>query len=185
MVGSTPPRKEERTPPANCRRHGWSSPSQGTPFFISKVAEEKIRHHAAEGMRSNREVMGLLLGELLTWRGEGYALARDVATAPLEATAVHVRFDAERIEELCESLDLCHFRYVLVGWYHSHPGYGCFLSDTDLSTQERMFSEPEHCALVVDPVHREMAAFRLQRGDATEVPLAVFWERYQSPYRPR
>jgi proteasome lid subunit RPN8/RPN11 len=128
--------------------------------------------------------MGLLLGEILTWRGEGYAMARDVATAPLEATAVHVRFDAERLEELCASLEMCRFRYVIVGWYHSHPGYGCFLSDTDLATQS-MFSEPEHCALVVDPLQKEMAAFHLREGYAIEVPLTVYWEKYQSPYRGR
>lgn len=185
MVGATPPQREERAPPANCRRHAWSKPSEGMPFFISKVAEEKVRHHAAEGMRRNQEVMGLLLGELLIWKGGGYAIARDIATAPLEASAVHVRFDTARIEELCEALDLCRFRYVLVGWYHSHPGYGCFLSETDMGTQVRMFSESEHCALVVDPMHKEMSAFRLGGEGAVEVPLLVYWERYQSPYRPR
>jgi hypothetical protein len=40
----------------------------------------------------------------------------------------------------------------IVGWYHSHPGFGCFLSSIDVETQlglQRMF--PQCVALVVDP----------------------------------
>lgn len=31
-----------------------------------------------------------------------------------------------------------------IGWYHSHPGYGCWLSGIDVSTQmlNQQFQEP-------------------------------------------
>lgn len=41
----------------------------------------------------------------------------------------------------------------LVGWYHSHPGFGCWLSMVDIQTQksfERL--HPRSVALVIDPV---------------------------------
>ena len=40
-----------------------------------------------------------------------------------------------------------------IGWYHSHPGYGCWLSGIDVSTQmmNQSFQEP-FVAIVVDPV---------------------------------
>lgn len=40
-----------------------------------------------------------------------------------------------------------------IGWYHSHPGYGCWLSGIDVSTQilNQTFQEP-FVAIVVDPV---------------------------------
>ncbi len=46
----------------------------------------------------------------------------------------------------------------VVGWYHSHPGYGCWLSGIDVSTQmlNQQFQEP-WLAVVVDPV-RTMAS---------------------------
>jgi hypothetical protein len=25
---------------------------------------------------------------------------------------------------------------MVVGWYHSHPGFGCWLSGTDINTQQ-------------------------------------------------
>ena len=38
----------------------------------------------------------------------------------------------------------------VIGWYHSHPGYGCWLSGIDVSTQmlNQQFQEP-WVALVV------------------------------------
>lgn len=49
-------------------------------------------------------------------------------------------------------------RENVVGWYHSHPGYGCWLSGIDCSTQmmNQQFQEP-WLAVVVDPV-RTMAS---------------------------
>ena len=40
----------------------------------------------------------------------------------------------------------------VVGWYHSHPGYGCWLSGIDVSTQmlNQQFQEP-FLAVVIDP----------------------------------
>jgi len=55
----------------------------------------------------------------------------------------------------------------LVGWYHSHPGYGCWLSGVDVNTQmtNQMFMEP-WLAVVIDPTRTctagkvELGAFR-------------------------
>ena len=39
-----------------------------------------------------------------------------------------------------------------IGWYHSHPGYGCWLSGIDVSTQmvNQQYQEP-FVAIVVSP----------------------------------
>jgi 26S proteasome regulatory subunit N11 len=42
---------------------------------------------------------------------------------------------------------------MVVGWYHSHPGFGCWLSSTDINTQSSFEAlNPRAVALVVDPV---------------------------------
>lgn len=44
----------------------------------------------------------------------------------------------------------------IVGWYHSHPGFGVFLSGHDLFIHENFFSSPSQIAVVIDPhAHRE------------------------------
>jgi len=40
----------------------------------------------------------------------------------------------------------------IVGWYHTHPRFGIFLSDMDKFIHKHHFSQPWTTALVVDPV---------------------------------
>ena len=42
---------------------------------------------------------------------------------------------------------------MVVGWYHSHPGFGCWLSGTDMGTQQSFeMLNPRAVAVVVDPI---------------------------------
>merc|ERR1719498_2361063 len=42
---------------------------------------------------------------------------------------------------------------VVVGWYHSHPGFGCGLSGVDINTQQSFEQlNPRAVAVVVGPV---------------------------------
>ena len=51
-----------------------------------------------------------------------------------------------------------------LGWYHSHPGYGCWLSGIDVGTQmlNQQYQEP-WVAIVVDPI-RTMSAGKVNLG---------------------
>ena len=51
-----------------------------------------------------------------------------------------------------------------IGWYHSHPGYGCWLSGIDVSTQmlNQNFQDP-FVAIVIDPV-RTISAGKVNLG---------------------
>ncbi len=41
----------------------------------------------------------------------------------------------------------------IVGWYHSHPSFGCWLSGIDVNTQEQFqISTDPFLAIVVDPI---------------------------------
>lgn len=62
-----------------------------------------------------------------------------------------------------------------VGWYHSHPGHGIFLSEYDLNVCED-FRRPTQVALVVDPVSRDGGFFvRGEAGFRRDTPQG-FWE---------
>lgn len=154
----------------------------GLELYVSKVAEEKIRNHAAMHVDERREVMGLLLGGIYMHEGTEYTLVRDVVTTDLDATEVSVRFDPGAFEKLFASLEEIGFRYVIVGWYHSHPSYHCFMSATDVQTQLGMFNLRCHSAIVVDPVNQEIEAFYLDQGKVRSRPFGIFWDEYQNPY---
>jgi 26S proteasome regulatory subunit N11 len=51
----------------------------------------------------------------------------------------------------------------IVGWYHSHPGYGVFMSETDLATHGKLLQfSPFVIALVVDPEINEFGIWALE-----------------------
>ncbi len=42
--------------------------------------------------------------------------------------------------------------YQVVGWYHSHPGHGVFLSGQDMTIVRSIYNASWHLALVIDPL---------------------------------
>jgi proteasome lid subunit RPN8/RPN11 len=50
----------------------------------------------------------------------------------------------------------------IVGWYHSHPGFGVFLSGHDLFIHENFFTAPSQIAVVIDPHARREGVFAWQ-----------------------
>lgn len=196
IVSETKRRIEERIPPASerTRPHFWLTARSkeiyekhlskrfAFPLYLSKTAEEKIRNHSLHFMREDLEVMGFLLGDVYKHNGRNYSVARDVATTNLDSSSVSVKFQREGFQSLFQKLNDFPFDYVLVGWYHSHPGHGCFMSQKDLETQKKMFKEDFHSSIVIDPVKMEIEAYGLEGGDCLVRPFTVFWEEYQDPY---
>jgi len=182
IVGHTPPKVKEGAPPRCAMAHPWSmdecKPRKGEvqALYLNSLAEEALRKHAAAHKHERLEVMGLLLGEICSHQGKEYALARKAVTTQLDASQVAVKFSREGLDELAASLAKVDFEYVVVGWYHSHPGYGCFLSETDVATQKAMFSGASHVAVVIDPVKELLGTFKLKKDEYEPVPVCIYVE---------
>ncbi|GMS96734.1 hypothetical protein PENTCL1PPCAC_18909 [Pristionchus entomophagus] len=131
---------------------------------ISAVALIKMVMHARRG--GNIEVMGLMQG-----RVDAHALiVTDSFALPVEGTETRVNAAEEANEYSvayslkCEEMGV---KDKVIGWYHSHPGYGCWLSGIDVSTQStnQQYTEP-FVAIVIDPIKTmttgkvEIGAFR-------------------------
>ena len=48
---------------------------------------------------------------------------------------------------------------LVVGWYHSHPGHGIFLSGQDMTIVRSIYNSPWHLALVIDPLQKKEGIF--------------------------
>ncbi len=111
------------------------------PLTLAKI----LRH----GMQfSGIEVAGVLIGRLV---GDVVEIS-DSDTGPQIGTTGHVKLARSVAPLIAEKIQRQGRSEYIVGWYHSHPGFGCFLSSIDVDTQmglQKMFSQ---CvALVVDP----------------------------------
>jgi proteasome lid subunit RPN8/RPN11 len=54
----------------------------------------------------------------------------------------------------------------IVGWYHSHPNIGVFMSGTDMRTQQAFFYHDWSVSIVYDPVRQDIGFVNYSRlGD--------------------
>lgn len=136
---------------------------------ISAVALIKMAMHARAG--GDVEVMGLMQGYTL----HDAFVVTDAFRLPVDGTETRVNAQDDANEYLVEYLDLCRAQgrqENVVGWYHSHPGYGCWLSGIDVDTQavQQQFQDP-FLAVVVDP-HRTISAAKVEIGAFRTYPAA-------------
>lgn len=128
---------------------------------ISAVALLKMVMHARSG--GSIEVMGLMQGKIC---GDTF-IVTDAFRLPVEGTETRVNAQDEANEYMVSYLQSCRDQGRMdnaVGWYHSHPGYGCWLSGIDVSTQhtQQQFSDP-FLAVVIDP-DRTISAGKVEIG---------------------
>ncbi|MBI3588311.1 Mov34/MPN/PAD-1 family protein [Candidatus Micrarchaeota archaeon] len=136
-------------------------------LYLEQGEFEKALSQAGEAAGKSRECMGLLAGRAYAFRGNAYAVADEYITAGNDSTAVSVKFGHESFGELAKRINEAKRKgKIIVGWIHSHPNYGCFLSATDVRTQKTYFTEEFSTAVVTDPVRRETKAFKLVSGNA-------------------
>ena len=69
-----------------------------------------------------------------------------------QSSSVHLQFTPQTWEYISGLIEENYPDQVIVGWYHSHPGLGVFMSATDRATQAAFFNHPWSLAVVVDPV---------------------------------
>jgi len=137
------------------------SPNYFKEIRVSALALLKMVMHARSG--GTLEIMGLLLGKV----DANTMIAMDSFALPVEGTETRVNAQAQAYEYMAaytESAKVVGRPENVIGWYHSHPGYGCWLSGIDVSTQmlNQQFQEP-FVAIVIDPV-RTISAGKVNLG---------------------
>ena len=58
----------------------------------------------------------------------------------------------------------CYPDLDIVGWYHTHPDFGIFLSSHDLFIHRHFFAQPLQVAYVVDPIRQTRGFFQWRDG---------------------
>lgn len=116
---------------------------------ISSLALLKMLKHGRAGVPL--EVMGLMLGEFV----DDYTVqVVDVFAMPQSGTGVSVEaVDPVFQTKMLDMLKQTNRPQMVVGWYHSHPGFGCWLSGVDINTQQSFEAISKRAvAVVVDPI---------------------------------
>jgi proteasome lid subunit RPN8/RPN11 len=141
------------------------------PFrvFISETAYQTMWRHARETLSEGdtiREVGGVLVG--LVYRDEAGPYLEVKAAIPAEHTrseGTEVAFTPETWAQVNRVKDSRYPEDRIVGWYHTHPRFGIFLSERDRFVHRHSFPQPWAAAYVIDPVQRLEGLFLWNAGE--------------------
>ena len=144
-------------------------------IYISPLSLLKMLRHGKAGIPL--EVMGLMLGDYV----DDYTVkCIDVFSMPQSGTETTIESIDEGFQvKMVEMLKQTGRNEIVVGWYHSHPGFGCWLSSTDINTQKTFEQQvPRTVAVVVDPIQSVRGrvvidAFRTYGDQGLDLGLAI------------
>jgi proteasome lid subunit RPN8/RPN11 len=107
------------------------------------------------------ERIGLLMGTLQ----DSSLWVNDIIPGGTEVSEVSCSFPTDLLAQVASDIIEGRIEGRIVGWYHSHPGYGLFLSQTDVQThmQFSQFS-PYAVSLVADPKAEEFGIWAFENG---------------------
>jgi proteasome lid subunit RPN8/RPN11 len=122
--------------------------------LIDSEVARQIRQHARSC--SKTEVCGVLIGNE---RDHTTIIEASIAGLKAAQAGTHVTFTQDTWEHIYKTKDKSYPDHRIVGWYHSHPGFGVFLSDHDTFIHQNFFSSPRQVAWVYDPHSDEEGCF--------------------------
>lgn len=125
------------------------------------LAEGAFDRAVARGTTdTTREVGGVLVGEVLRDAAGPYLLIETTVDAlHADEKGAELTFTHATWEHINKEMDSHHQGKRVVGWYHTHPGFGVFLSDRDQFIHRSFFNLPFQVAFVYDPRSREHGMF--------------------------
>jgi proteasome lid subunit RPN8/RPN11 len=120
------------------------------------------------------EVCGVIVGNVYRdERGPYLYVEASIKGDHAAGKTAQVTFTAETWNHINDEMEAKFAGRRILGWYHTHPGFGIFLSEMDLFIQNNFFPEPWQVAYVYDPKSDEDGVFVWKNGQATRNPYLV------------
>ncbi len=151
----------------------------GLPVYLAAEPLAGMFAYADRG--GEYEVGGFLLGGYHHWEGRRYVdVTVQVPALKAKSARTHLTFSHEAQREFHAVAGRDHPGVLVLGWYHTHPGYGVFLSEYDLFIQRGFFDAEHHVALVIDPFQHSLldrvGVFVWERGEVSRGYHPVVYE---------
>ena len=135
---------------------------QAIPTFIYENVLEQVIDYSEQDL--TRERGGFLLGGLHRDRRLYVEIRHFLPALSVQSRAASLTFTHETWAVMNRQVVLNHPDETVVGWQHTHPGFGVFLSGYDMFIHRNFFNQPWQVALVVDPQRHEFGFFQWRNG---------------------
>jgi proteasome lid subunit RPN8/RPN11 len=142
----------------------YGSPKEDQiPVFVAESVMRAIERHAAS--QKDKEIGGVLLGGFFrSDEGSFVEVTDSIEAKGAEGTDVSLTFTHDTWEQINADQSRRAPESEIVGWYHSHPALGVFMSKEDEFIHASYFADPWHVALVVDPTYHNWGCFKWRDG---------------------
>ena len=177
-----PPREDDASSPSG----GWSEKTKihRKPFpgpagaaeilriALTREAYADLTAHAKESLHA--EICGVLVGDLCEdGNGPFVSVEAIIRGGAAREESTHVTFTQETWVQIHKEKDSRHAKRQIVGWYHTHPGFGVEFSEMDRFVQRNFFAGTGQIAFVTDPLGGQEAIL-VNSADGI-VPVSRFW----------
>lgn len=120
-------------------------------IYISQNTYKEIHHFTKD--KTTNESGGVILGKVIEEFGKtNIVIYAFVEAKYCEGTPTTLKFTHETWEYIHKETDKKYPDLKILGWIHTHPNFGIFLSEYDKFIQQNFFSEENQIAYVVDPI---------------------------------
>ncbi len=175
VFGEMKVREPERRPrPDRDRRYAcvaYEVPAPvDLPIFLDRRTADAIERHALSD--TSVELGGILLGKECVDPATGQPfvwITHSLQAKHYANTQASFTYTHDSWEEITRERDRLHPECDIVGWYHTHPGFGIFLSHHDLFIHQNFFAQPLQVAYVVDPINQTRGFFQWRDGGLAQV----------------
>jgi proteasome lid subunit RPN8/RPN11 len=141
---------------------------------ISEEAHQAVWMHARKTLLDGdpiKEVGGILVGNIYKdTEGPFLEVKAAIVAEHTRNEGTEVAFTPETWDHINQAKDRLYPGDKIVGWYHTHPRFGIFLSERDKFIQQHSFAYPWATAFVIDPVQNAEGFFFWSNGELQEVP---------------
>jgi len=146
----------------------------GFQIVVRRSTLNAMKSHGRTSM--NAEVGGMLLGNLC-WDSEPFLILEvSIIGKHTNENAASVTFTAETWDYVWKEQEEKYPDTNIVGWYHTHPGFGIFLSQMDLFICEHTFNAPHQVAYVYDPQSEDDGWFFWKQSQPTKLKSLLIIE---------
>ena len=133
-------------------------PQGAVPVFIHAPVLEEIIEYSQQDLQ--KEVGGFLLGGFFKHEREYVEVSAFLPAQETQNALSTLTFTHQTWANLHDDVERLYPDLKIIGWHHTHPGFGVFLSQHDQFIHRHFFGQHWQVAMVVDPKKQQMGIFQ-------------------------
>ena len=139
---------------------------QAYTILITDVVLEEILEYSERDLY--REVGGFLIGRGDTTPKRHVEIRHFLPAFQAQSRIASLMFTHDTWAAMTRDMEQKFPDEAVLGWHHTHPGFGVFLSAYDRFIHRNFFREPWQVALVVDPRRQELGFFQWSENQVVD-----------------